>query len=188
MINEVTTERFKNEFAAASTEERARIREWVLTAFDDGGMRRSIEERVDERPFVLEDFARTNLRLDRGIWLPSGPPTGSALKCVYAIASERDWLYVGYTSNVRFRRTRHAASLRTGHHHNRLLQRHWSDDAGEIWFLILEPIYEGLPRNRRGVQHHLELVWKRRLRPLYDREPRRADISFFLEPTGWLQN
>ena len=176
-------ERMKRQLATAHSEERARIRTWLLTAFDDCGVPRpTTENEEDSTVLELERFPRTNLRAPSVLWLPSTPPLGPRLKWIYAIASERDWLYVGFTANVRLRRTRHAATLRTGNHHNRLLQRHWNDDRGEIWFAILEIIDGDVTRNRHGVQHPSEIKWKRRLRPLYDREPRRADVSFFIGP------
>jgi GIY-YIG catalytic domain len=173
----------KHQLVMTHSEERARIREWLLRAFDDCGVPRKVEEQDEAPRFELASLVRTNLRASTVTWLPSPPPSGPHIKYIYAIASERDWLYVGFTANIRLRRTHHAAALRTGNHHNRLLQRHWVDDPGTIWFAILETIDEPT-RNRHGVQHPSEIKWKRRLRPLYDREAKRADISFFIGPTS----
>lgn len=172
----------KHQLLLANSEERAHIREWLMRTFDNSGAPRRTAEHGEENTtlFALERLIRTNLRAPTVTWLPWSPSSGSHFRWVYAIASERDWLYVGFTANARLRRNSHATSLRTGKHHNRLLQRHWNGGYGAIWFAILETIEDGSTRNRHGDQHPSEIKWKRRLRPLYDLEPRRRGISFFI--------
>ncbi len=160
----------KHQLLLAHSEERARIREWLLRAYDDDGVSLHAAHDEDTTRFKLERLLRTNLRAPTVTWIPWTPPSGPRFKWVYAIASERDWLYVGFTANVRLRRNRHAATLRTGKHHNRFLQRHWNDHREAIWFAILETLDDGSSRNRHGDQHPSEIKWKHRLRPLYDGE------------------
>ncbi len=163
-------------------EARVRLRHWISESFDGCGRpRASASEAKPFRAFVVADFEHTNIREYR----PPGrlryrrsPPDSGG---IYAIASDRDWLYVGRAKSLAARRNDHASTLRHGSHPNVLLQHHWSGDDEAVWFVILER-WSGAVSLRRGGEHCEELKWKRLLRPLYDREARRADISFFIQP------
>ena len=119
------------------------------------------------------------LRPDRPPWDVAWYHSG-----IYAIASELDWLYVGRAVKLSTRRCVHASNLRNDKHPNRLLQHHWNETTDPIWFVILETCEDHLQFRRevrRGIEHPRELVWKERLRPLYDRERRKGDISFLIQ-------
>jgi hypothetical protein len=163
-------------------EARLRLRNWINKSFDAWGLSRD-DARTEayDRLYYVTDFDRSNMRelqwngrrKDRG--LP--PDTGG----VYAIASDRDWLYVGKATSLANRRRDHAANLRHDSHQNALLQRHWKTNDEPIWFIVLERWPRDV-RLRRGGEHPAELRWKRRLRPLYDREARKADVSLLIHP------
>jgi len=76
---------------------------------------------------------------------------------------------VGRATKLAIRRTNHASALRNNTHQNRLLQRHWNVTSDPMWFVVLERWPNTISRFRRGLgEHPRELLWKSRLRPLYD--------------------
>ena len=99
---------------------------------------------------------------------------------IYAIASDSDWLYVGFSRDVVGRRTSHMTALRHHCHSNRLLQRYW-DGGAPMRFVLLQILQLEINHRQRG-QNPAEIQWKRRLRPVCDRESRTAQISFLLDP------
>ncbi|HEX3465455.1 MAG TPA: hypothetical protein VHS78_15510 [Candidatus Elarobacter sp.] len=172
----------KAEIEGLESEDRVRLRAWLGASFDGCGIRRS-DDRAELHHVVYraEGFLHDDMRTLR----PDRRPTNLAwhLPGIYAIASECDWLYVGRAVHLSTRRCVHASNLRKNKHPNRLLQRHWNSTAAPIWFVILETCEDELQfrRNvRRGIEHPRELVWKQRLRPLYDHEARKRDISFLV--------
>lgn len=167
--------------ALLPAETRLRLRHWLATAFDGCGNARKPLDRGTFIRYRATDFVRTDMRMlqktgkARNRDLP--PHRGG----FYAIASDRDWLYVGKTVNLAHRRVNHAASLRHNNHSNALLQRHWNQIDGPMWFIVLELHPDGYSMRRVG-EDPGELRWKRALRPIYDREPRKADISYLIHP------
>lgn len=163
-------------------EDRVRLRGWLGASFDGCGSRRS--EAAAEYLQVIyrpDHFRRDDMRRLR----PNRPPWDVTWyhSGIYAIASESDWLYVGRAVKLSTRRCVHASNLRKDKHPNRLLQRHWNRSSDPMWFVILETWEDDLQfrRNvRRGIEHPQELVWKQCLRPLYDHELRKRDISFLV--------
>lgn len=167
----------QREIAALSCRRIARLRRWISVAYDESGLR----TRADlDRPAITSSI-HTNLRQPHR-WSHVAPnlPSGLERAGIYGIASNYAWLYVGFAKNIALRRTNHATNLRNGKHHNRLLQRHWDRENTPLWFVVLqllEPVFD------RGVlrgEHPEEFAWKKRLRPIYDREARRSDVSLLL--------
>jgi hypothetical protein len=171
----------KRMVAELSCEARVRLRQWLCASYDGNGRQKTVTSDVESPLYRPSDFERMNVReflrlgrlKDRGL-----PPDSGG---VYALASERDWLYVGKAKSLANRRTHHVSALRHGHHPNILLQRHWDSSVEPIWYIVLQRWPPDV-RLRRGIEHPDELRWKRLLRPLYDREARSADISFFIDP------
>jgi hypothetical protein len=177
------------EVACLEPAERVRLRSWLGAHFDGCGNIRERQGELQRHLYQLTEFVRDDLRvsyrarhLQDLAWYQPG---------IYGIASESDWLYVGRTVKLSVRRTNHACTLRFGKHPNRLLQSHWDRTAEPMWFVILESTPSEVDfrhQVRRGVEHPRELVWKQRLRPLYDLEARKLDVSFLLHPKVGLRH
>ena len=163
----------------APPEVRSRLRDWMDETFDNAGFHRAFQiEHVCSEPVVLEGRTHTDLRRDDVFWNSDSPPRGRQAG-VYAFASAHDWLYLGFSCDLMSRRTSHTTALRHHKHPNRLLQRYW-DDGAPMWFVILETLV--LEKRIRQGQHPTELRWKRRLRPICDRESRSTHVSFLFNP------
>lgn len=168
----------QDRISAMSTEQRARLRWWLVRGFDQYGSPRSDTEGLPIEHPKLEEFVRTNLRANYVQWTLSFRYFNSDVPAIYAIASDSEWLYVGSTSNLRRRRTYHAATLRSNTHSNHFLQRYWNCYSGPIYIALLERLHPD-ERIRRG-QHPRELHWKQILQPLYDREALPKGVSLLI--------
>jgi hypothetical protein len=173
-------ERLRDDVEGAHPEVRSRLRDWMDEAFDNARFHRAIPvDHVCTEPVVLEGRTHTDVRRKDVFWLSYSAPPPRRLAGVYAFASECDWLYLGFSCDLISRRTSHTTPLRHHKHPNQLLQRYW-DKGGPMWFVILETIV--LEKRIRQGQHPAELQWKRRLRPICDRESRNTHISLFFDP------
>jgi hypothetical protein len=157
------------------------FRAWICAEFDGCGFSRRSERAEFAALYSIRDFEHEDMREYLAFAPRTTRFTAWTAPGIYAIASDRDWLYVGRATRLSLRRTNHGSTLRSGTHPNRLLQRHWDADSSPMWFVVLEQLGNDA-EFRRGAEHPRELTWKRRLRPLYDRELRRADISFLVHP------
>jgi hypothetical protein len=169
-------------------ETRIRLRNWIGSSFDGCGLQRvSDSETSDIKTFFASDFERTNMREYQVRGRLHDRVAASDFGGIYAIASDRDWLYVGQAKSLAKRRSQHASTLRNGSHANALLQRHWNARADPMWFVILDRWCDNMDV-RRGIEHPDELKWKRVLRPLYDREVRKADVSLLIHPSQYFDD
>lgn len=174
-------EQLRDTIQKASPETRCRLRDWMDETFDNAGFRRAAAvERVSTEPVALDGRTYTDVRRTDVFWIPSSSTPVGRTAGIYAFASGCDWLYVGFSCDVAGRRTSHMAALRHDKHPNRLLQRYWDADE-PMWFILLEilPLEKGY---RRQGQHPAEIQWKRRLRPVCDRESRNTHVSFLVAP------
>jgi hypothetical protein len=165
-------------------EARVRLRNWICKAFDSCGQPYPVETLDDiMEVYRVADFERANIRefQELGRYKDRGLPPNSG--GIYAIATDRDWLYVGRTNSLAKRRCNHASTLRHGTHQNSLLQRWWDSNEEAMWFIILERWPDPV-QVRKGVEHPNEFLWKRRLHPLCDRLGRKADISLLIQPVN----
>jgi hypothetical protein len=169
----------RDRITAMPAEQRAKLRRWLVRCFDHYGSLRSDTEDLPVEHPKLEDFVRTNLRSNFVRWTLRFPYFSADVAAIYAIASDTEWLYVGRTSNLRLRRTSHAATLRSGTHSNDFLQRYWNCYSGPIYIALLEPLCSD-ERVARGGQHPRELRWKRILQPIYDREALPKGVSLMI--------
>lgn len=165
----------------ASAETRVRLRDWLEATYDGSGFkRRNIIPLV---PYERVDFAsrlHTDLRAGCVVWKNLNSTADLERPAIYAIATAEDWLYVGFTRDIRLRRNNHTTTLRNRRHPNAALQRHWIEATGDLWFIVLELFANNSDLGRIRGKHEREIYWKRRLRPLCDYEPRRIDVSFLL--------
>jgi len=178
---ETRIESVQKEARKLDPESLLRFRAWVCAAFDGCGFPRGSERDEYSALYTIRDFEHEDMRILHKFARHTSRYSAWTVPGIYAIASDRDWLYVGRARRLSTRRINHGSTLRSGTHANRLLQRHWDVDSDPMWFVVLEQLGADVAF-RRGAEHPRELVWKRRLRPLYDREQRRGDISFLVHP------
>ncbi|MBV8367815.1 MAG: hypothetical protein JO036_02610 [Candidatus Eremiobacteraeota bacterium] len=184
LLTQIQIDHVKELIKKLEPEERIRLRAWIGARYDGCGFERSDE--VADSPlslYFVRDFEHEDMREVKPAGFRAGQKRTWNVPGIYAIATDVDWLYVGRATKLAIRRTNHASTLRNNTHQNRLLQRHWNVTSDPMWFVVLERWPNTISRFRRGSgEHPRELLWKSRLRPLYDREGRKADISFLITP------